>query len=412
MHLEHFFLDNGLEIYICNNNKCYISTLNILYKVGSKYDPNGKKGLAHLFEHLMFSGSKNVKNYDYELQKVGGNNNAYTNCDVTNYYCTVPYQNIETAFWIESDRMALLNVTEEKLNIQKTVVTEELFESYYSHPYSDSWLNILPLVYSNHNYKHPTIGYKEDIASVNINDINNFYNYYSPNNAVLVISGNVNSTHIYQLCEKYFGDIEQKEINFSSIENYESNENRSREKYISKEVSAEVIYLIYPMPVGKNDQLYYVGQILMTILGNGRSSILYKQLVDTKDSIFSSVSVELTETIEKGLFIISGTIKQNTTHQEALNILKIVLDDIKNDIIKEESLQKAKNILKTEYALELLNSTNVADIIANLAVIDNISEMDNYNEIIDSITLSQLNDFIHILFNNNNEFKLIYESNK
>src|SRR6218665_2626807 len=206
---EHFTLQNGLEVYVHEDHTTPMAAVNILYNVGSRDEDEKKTGFAHLFEHLMFGGSKNIPNYDEPLQKVGGENNAFTSPDITNYYITLPSKNIETAFWLESDRMLSLSFDPKVLEVQRKVVIEEFKQRYLNQPYGDVWLKLRPLVYKNHSYRWATIGKEiSHISDAKIEDVKAFFKkHYNPQNAIMVVGGDVTVEQVKHLSEKWFGPI-------------------------------------------------------------------------------------------------------------------------------------------------------------------------------------------------------------
>src|SRR6187551_2448384 len=207
-----FKLENGLHVIVHEDPTVQIAVMNILYDVGSRDESESKTGFAHLFEHLMFGGSVNIPNYDEPLQMVGGENNAFTTNDLTNYYCTVPVENLETAFWLESDRMLSLAFTDKSLEVQRSVVIEEFKQRYLNQPYGDVWLLLRPLAYKVHPYQWATIGKEiSHIETASVEDVKNFfYRFYTPDNAILVVAGNVNADDTFVLADKWFGNIERK----------------------------------------------------------------------------------------------------------------------------------------------------------------------------------------------------------
>lgn len=406
--LKDFFLPNGLHVVVQENHDVQSAVLDLIYKVGSRDDLANNKGIAHLLEHLMFCGSKNVKNFDVELQNVGGGNNAYTNLDVTNYYCWVPNMNIETAFWLESDRMFDLSLTEESVEIQKNVVTEELKESYYGTPYSDFYLHLHPTIYDErHPYHYPTIGFEDHIAQTTRQDVLNFYNFYRPENAVLVVAGNVDFEEVKKLSEKYFNRPCEKKV----MQRYGFDGSKrnllSAEKVIKKEVPLEGIFVVYKT-CPRVDEDYFATLVLCEILDCGKSSWLYRSLVEEK-KIFNSVGVEFDNCELEGMLIVSGFVSEGVDVELAKRELFTTIDNFIEKITDEE-LTKAKNNLKMEYRCDLLDMTNVADVIATSFIIGENNYINEYVSKVESIDVEKMKYLVRKIFSENNKSTFIYKN--
>ena len=283
---KEFTLENGLQVIVHEDPTVQIAVMNILYDVGSRDEHPDKTGFAHLFEHLMFGGSKNIPNYDEPLQRVGGENNAFTNTDITNYYLTLPASNLETGFWLESDRMLSLSFDPKVLEVQQKVVIEEFKQRYLNQPYGDVWLKLRPLTYKVHPYKWATIGKEmSHIENATLQDVKDFFfRYYVPNNALMVVAGNVTIDQVKKLSEKWFGPIPRgiKSRNMLT----EPVQEEKRFLKVSAKVPANAFYKAYHMP-GRFHNDYYAIDLLSDILSRGQSSRLYQQLVKKKE-IFTS----------------------------------------------------------------------------------------------------------------------------
>ena len=278
-----FKLDNGLTIIVHEDPNTPMAVLNLLYKVGSKDEMAHKTGFAHLFEHLMFGGSKNIENFDEPLQRAGGENNAFTNPDITNYYDVVPAQNLETAFWLESDRMLSLSFDQKVLDVQKGVVCEEFKERYINEPYGMAWLKLRPLAYKNHPYKWATIGKElSHIENATMQDVKDFfYKFYRPNNAILVLAGDLDIVEAKKLATKYYGKIapgpesqikyaeERSQVKKNLTIHYDQN---------TKNTEIKISYLA-PDLLSKNKNHAYSLSVLSYLLAGNKNSILYKKLV-------------------------------------------------------------------------------------------------------------------------------------
>lgn len=341
-----FVLDNGLILIINEDNSTPLVAVNILYKVGSRDEQPNKTGFAHLFEHLMFGGSKNISSFDETLQMVGGENNAFTTSDITNYYITLPSDNIETALWIESDRMLELDFSEEKLNIQQNVVIEEYRQRYLNQPYGDIWLLIRPLAFKRHPYKWPTIGENiEHIQKANSEDVRNFfYSHYAPNNAVLTLSGNISSGKGYDIVNKWFGDIEKRLVIPGNYKR-EPEQTEGRKITVYRKVPYDAIYKAWHI----RDRLskdYYVSDLITDLLSGGKSSRLYQSLVKEK-KIFSEINAFVTGDIDPGLLIIGGKIMDGINIEEADGEIIEIINSVEANKVGERELRKVQNRFET-----------------------------------------------------------------
>jgi zinc protease len=354
---KEFTLDNGLRVIVHEDFSTPMAVLNVLYDVGSKDEPESQTGFAHLFEHLMFSGSVNIPNYDEPLQKVGGENNAFTSPDITNYYLTVPAANIETGFWLESDRMLDLAFSEQGLEVQRKVVVEEFKQNYLNQPYGDVWLKLRPLAYQQHPYKWATIGKEiSHIADAQITDVKNFFRkHYSPINAILVVAGNITVDKAKYLSEKWFGPIPSGEKYHRQLP-AEPVQNQARSLEVQADVPLSALYKAYHMP-SRLDDNYYAADLLSDILGRGKSSRLYNALVK-EQKIFNSISASLTGSLEPGLFIIQGKLNEGVSLAEADAAVEAITAEIQQQVVAEQELTKVKNQSEASIVfseIELLN---------------------------------------------------------
>jgi zinc protease len=338
-----FVLDNGLRVFVHEDHTVQIAVMNILYDVGSRDEQPDKTGFAHLFEHLMFGGSINIPNYDEPLQLVGGENNAFTNTDITNYYLTVPASNIETGFWLESDRMLSLSFDPKVLEVQRKVVIEEFKQRYLNQPYGDIWLKLRPLSYTRHPYQWATIGKEiSHIENATLQDVKDFFfTHYIPNNAILVVAGNVTVEQVKALSEKWFGPIPAGKKAVRNLQQ-EAKQSAKRVLDVYAKVPANALYKSYHMK-GRFDQDYYATDLLSDVLSRGHSSRLYQQLVKEKE-IFTSISAFTMGSIDPGLLVISGRVKDGIDLKDAENEIEQVIAELKTDGPTEEELFKVKNL--------------------------------------------------------------------
>lgn len=337
-----YTLNNGLTLLVHQDTSTPIATVNLLYNVGSKHEDPHRTGFAHLFEHLMFEGSLNIPVYDIPLQKAGGENNAFTSNDITNYYLTLPVQNIETAFWLESDRMLQLNLTEEKLEIQKNVVIEEYNQRYINQPYGDAMLMLRAMAYKRHPYQWPTIGKHIDhIREASLEDVKDFfYHHYAPNNAILTIAGNVDPEKIFTLTQKWFGPIPAREIDRKSLPG-EPPQTEARTGKTSGNVPHNVIYKAFHM-VSRNHPDFAASDLISDLLSNGKSTRLYQRLVK-EQHLFSSIDAYITGDADPGLLLITGALSEGISMEQAENALNKELKKLIDEMPENDELQKVKN---------------------------------------------------------------------
>ncbi len=365
---EKFTLPNGLEVIVHEDHATPTAVVNIIYNVGSRDEDEGKTGFAHLFEHLMFGGSINIPSYDEPLQKVGGENNAFTSPDITNYYLTLPADNIETAFWLESDRMLSLSFDPHVLEVQRKVVIEEFKQRYLNQPYGDAWLKLRPLAYQVHPYKWATIGKEiSHIENATMEDVKSFfYKYYVPNNAIMVVAGDVTVNQIKQLSEKWFAPIPAG-IKYKRSLPQEPKQTLSRTLKTTAAVPLNAIYKAYHI----GDRLspnYFATDLLSDILGRGQSSRLYDELVKNK-KLFNSINCYVTSSFEPGLFIIDGKLNEGVEMEVADQQILTVLENLKNNQVTPNELTKVKNQALSTLLfgeIELLNRAMNLAFAANL----------------------------------------------
>lgn len=339
-------LSNGLTVIFHKDYSSPIAAFNLLYKVGARNESPEKTGFAHLFEHLMFSGSVNAPSFDEPLQMVGGENNAFTNNDYTNYYETLPKENIETAFWLESDRMFGLNINEQSLAVQRNVVIEEFNQRYLNQPYGDIWPLLRDLAYKVHPYRWPTIGLETShIANATLDDVTGFYRkFYRPGNAILSIVGNFDESYIFGLAEKWFGDIKDESVGIISIPN-EPVQLEARHAEVVRDVPSSALYKAYKM-VDRNSSKYYATDMLSDILSNGKSSRLYRNLVQER-RLFTEINAYLSGDVDPGLFVFSGKLSGNVSFEEAEAAIAEEIERVKSEKISDYELEKVKNKFET-----------------------------------------------------------------
>lgn len=373
---DYFILDNGLKVYVHQDYSTPIAAVNIIYNVGSRDEEEHKTGFAHLFEHLMFGGSKNIPSYDTPLQKVGGENNAFTSPDITNYYITLPAVNIETAFWLESDRMLSLSFDQKVLDVQQKVVIEEFKQRYLNQPYGDVWLKLRPLAYQVHPYKWATIG--KEIAHIEdavMDDVRNFfYKHYLPNNAILVVAGPISVEEVKQLAKKWFEPIPAGNVTPRNLPK-EPIQTSARFLEVEAKVPLDAIYKIYHTQ-GRHDVGYNAVDLTSDILGRSKSSRLYDKLVK-EQSIFNSINAYVSSSLDPGLMVLQGNLNKGISIEEGDAAIQDVLDDFLKNPVAEEELTKVKNQAESTLVFSEVELLNRA---MNLAFAANAGNVEYANE--------------------------------
>lgn len=381
---DRFELANGLKVIVNEDRTTPLVAINILYAVGSRDENPEKTGFAHLFEHLMFGGSANIPSFDEPVQMVGGENNAFTTNDITNYYITLPADNIETGLWLESDRMLELDFSEQSLKVQKNVVIEEYRQRYLNQPYGDIWLLLRPLAFKTHPYRWPTIGENIDhIRNATIHDVKSFfYSHYGPNNAFMTLSGNIDLPEAQRLIEKWFADIEKREIKPRNLP-LEPLQTEPRHLTVSRNVPYDAIYKAWHIP-HRLDAKFYVCDLISDLLSSGKSARLYQVLVKEK-KLFSEINAYVTGDIDPGLLIIGGKTMEGITAEQANQAIQECIEDLANNPIAENELKKVQNKYETNLMLGQTNILNKAmglsyyDMLGNAGLLN--EEIHKYNQI-------------------------------
>ncbi len=372
---EKLVLKNGLKVLVHKDITTPIVAFNMLYNVGARDEDENKTGFAHLFEHLMFGGSVNIPNFDEPLQLVGGDNNAFTSNDITNYYITLPKNNLETAFWLESDRMLSLSFTDKSLEVQRQVVVEEFKQTSLNQPYGDVWSLLRPLAYKKHPYQWATIGKEiSHIENATMTDVKDFFfKHYLPNNAILSIAGNVELDEIKTLAEKWFenipsGNVPQRNLPIEPVQTEE------RKLMVERDVPANAIYKAYKM-CKKTDDDYFAIDLLSDMLSLGNSSRLYQALVKNKN-LFSEINSYVMGSFDEGLLIITGNLQENILFEEAEIAIEQELQKIRENLVSEKELEKVKNKIISSHQFA---ETSVLNKAMNLAIAELIGEANDVN---------------------------------
>ena len=406
---EKFVLPNGLRVIVQEDYTSPMAVLNIIYDVGAKDENPNQTGFAHLFEHLMFGGSVNIPSYDEPLQRVGGENNAFTNNDFTNYYIQVPAVNIETAFWLESDRMLSLAFSEKSLEVQRNVVIEEFKQRYLNQPYGDVWLKLKPLAYQVHPYQWATIG-KEiaHIENAKIADVKAFFaKHYNPSNAILVVAGAVSLAEVKALCDKWFSPIPAGEKYQRNLPE-EPKQIVERTQKVYAKVPTDAIYKAFHIDSRLSGK-YNTADLISDILSRGESSRLYQSLVKNK-RIFSDINAYISGDIEPGLLIVEGKLMPGISMEQADQSIWIALDKLKNEKVPVRELQKNINKLESSFVFGEMSLLNKAMNLAYYELIGDANLINNELEQYQKITVDSIQLYANQIFQKENCVTLYYHS--
>ena len=408
---EKFTLDNGLRVLIHEDKSTPMAVVNVLYDVGAKDENPEKTGFAHLFEHLMFGGSINIPVYDEPLQVAGGENNAFTTNDLTNYYCQLPAENVETAFWLESDRMLSLAFSKKSLEVQRKVVVEEFKEHYINKPYGDVWHKMRELVYTNHPYRWMTIGASlKHVQDATIEDVKAFFHkHYNPANAILVVAGNVDLAQVKALSEKWFGPIpagEKYERNLPQ----EPKQTAPRFLEVKADVPLDALYKCWHI-YARTDDRYYTADLISDILSGGGSSRLYQSLVK-EQQLFSNIECYHMGSTEPGIMVIEGKLVKGVDIKKADDAVKAELIKLQESGITAAELEKVKNKTESAMAFEDMSVMNRASSIAMYELLGDADlinkELEKYRE----VTTEDIIKESKIIFDENNSSTLYYLANE
>ena len=406
---EKFQLDNGLKVLIHQDTSTPMAVVNVLYNVGAKDEDPAKTGFAHLFEHLMFGGSVNIPVYDEPLQRAGGENNAYTTNDLTNYYCQIPAENIETAFWLESDRMLSLAFSKKSLEVQRKVVCEEFKEHYINKPYGDVWHKMRSLAYTQHPYRWMTIGaslaHVEDATMEDVKDF--FFQFYRPNNAILVVTGNVETEQVKQLAEKWFGPIAAGKPYVRNLPK-EPVQEKSRSMDVRADVPLDMLMMTWHMG-GRFDEGYHATDLITEVLGGGTSARLYEQLIKVKQ-IFSSIDCYHFGTVDPGLLVIEGKLVKGISMAVAEKAVLEEVEKIKNEILDAKEVQKVINKTESVICFEDMSIMNRAHSLAYYELLGDADLMNKELSLYQRVTPAMIQQTAQQIFQENNRNTLYYYS--
>lgn len=407
---ERYILSNGLKLLIHKDLATPMAVVNVLYDVGARDEEENRTGFAHLFEHLMFGGSINIPDYDEPLQLAGGENNAYTTNDLTNYYCQLPAENIETAFWLESDRMLSLAFSEKSLDVQRKVVSEEFKEHYLNKPYGDVWHKMREMAYKEHPYKWMTIGKElKHIEEAQLQDVKNFFfKHYTPSNAILVVAGNVETEKVLQLAEKWFGSIPAGHKYVRQLTK-EPAQKEARRMEIKADVPLDAFVKTWHM-ASRLERGYYVTDLITDILGGGASSRLYESLVKEK-KFFSSIECYHFGSIDTGLLTIEGKLVKGVNIEEAEKAVNEEVEKMKTELVDDKELQKVINKTESTILFEDMSVMSRANSLAYYELLGDAELMNDELQRYQSITAQELLEESKKIFDEGNSNTLYYLSN-
>ena len=405
---EKMVLQNGLTVLMHEDKNTPIASISVLYKVGSRDEHPEKTGFAHLFEHLMFGGSVNIPDYDGVMQRAGGENNAYTNHDYTHFFTTLPAVNIETALWLESDRMLELMLQKEVLDVQKKVVVEEFYETCLNLPYGDVWHELSALNYEKHPYKWPTIGvHPSHIEKANLTDVKKFYNkYYHPGNAILVIAGPISIKRMKELAMKWFSDIPSGKTiknNYSS----EPPKKEARHKQSEAEVPVDAIYMTFPCPA-RADKAFYAVDLLSDIFSNGPSSRLIHRLT-RENKYFNQIDCYVTGDFDPGLIVFEGRPTEKISLKDAEEIISKEINDLKKQLIESAELQKWKNKAESTLVLSEMGIQSKSMNLGFFEALGNADLMNAESDIYQSLTAEEIQQAAQVWLKDDQKSVLTYK---
>jgi len=407
MHFERFVLDNGLRVIVHEDHSTPMAIVNVMYDVGSRDEDPHRTGFAHLFEHLMFCGSINIPEYDAPLQLAGGENNAYTSSDVTNYYIQLPAENLETAFWLESDRMLSLAFKKKSLEVQKKVVCEEFKEHYLNKPYGDVWFKIREMAYEKHPYNWLTIGKElSHIENADLDQVKDFFfRFYRPVNAVLVVAGKVNAQQVVELAQKWFGDIPSGEKYIRNL-TPEPLQDSAKKLDVRANVPLDAFYKNWHI-YSRLDPRYYAADLITEILGGGGSSRLHQALVKEK-KLFSNIECYHFGTVDPGLLTIEGKLIKGVNMQEAEAAVNEELSKLKQFGVEEKELTKVKNRTEAAISFEDMSLMNRAGSLAFYEILGDASLMNSELQRYQEVTAAKILEESRNIFDEKNSSTLHY----
>ncbi len=407
LQFERFTLENGLRVLVHVDKSTPMAAMNILYDVGARDEDAHRTGFAHLFEHLMFGGSENIPEYDEPLQMAGGENNAYTTNDITNYYVQLPLKNMETAFWLESDRMLALDFSEKSLDVQRKVVSEEFKEHYLNKPYGDAWHLLRVLAYKTHPYMWPTIGKDlKQIEEAQLGDVEAFfYKHYRPVNAIMCVAGDVTVEQVKELSQKWFGGIPAGEKYVRQVPK-EPKQEADRTQTVHADVPLDALYKAWHI-TGRLTDAYYATDLITEVMGSGLSSRLYQRLVK-EEQLFSGINCYHTGSLDPGLLVIEGKVREGKTIEAANEAIEKEIKKLVAEGITDSELQKSKNKIEAMIAFEDMSLLNRANNLAFYELMGDAALINKEWEHYQAVTTGYLQDVAKDIFREGNCNTLFY----
>ena len=403
-------LHNGLTVLANRDSSSKLAAVNLLYRVGSRNENPSRTGFAHLFEHLMFRGTARIPDFDMPVQVACGENNAFTNNDYTDYYMTLPKDNIETAFWLESDRMTGLDITPEKLAAEKSVVIEEYNQRYLNQPYGEQWLLLREMVYKVHPYRWPTIGLTPDhIRQATLNDVTSFYErYYKPSNAILAVSGDIDPEQVFALAEKWFGPLAKQSAPHDDIP-AEPLQTHARRSEVTKNVPATQITVAFRMG-GRLDPDYYCCDLITDLLAGGTSSRLYRNLVKDQ-KIFATINAYISGDVDPGMVIVTGQLLSGVSVEKGEAAIHSQLDKLCSEPVGDYELEKVRNKFEANMLYGELNVMNKALNLSYYSMLGKLSLLNSELDIYRAIDSAQIISTAQNIFADHNSSTLIIHGN-
>ena len=404
-------LSNGLRVIIHQDKKTPLAAVNLVYDVGARDEHPDKTGFAHLFEHLMFGGSVNIPAYDKPLQEVGGENNAFTNNDITDYYITLPAQNLETAFWLESDRMLSLAFSEKSLEVQRNVVIEEFKQRYLNQPYGDVWLLLRPLAYKKHPYRWATIGKEiSHIENATMDDVKSFFfTHYAPNNCVLSVAGNVKPDQVLELAQKYFGEIPKRDVPTRELPQ-EPVQTEDRFLEVERNVPVDAIYKAWHVG-GRLSLDYYATDLISDVLANGKSARLFSRLVKEKQ-LFTDINAYISGDKDPGMIIVTGNPAFGVSLEEADKAIQNEIQELVSNPVSDYELRKVKNKVESSLLFSEVNVLNKAMNLSFFELLGDAGMINQESEKYQAVTAEHLNRVAREVFRKGNCSTLYYRAKK
>ena len=409
INFERFELDNGLKVIVHQDKSTPIVAFNLLYDVGARDEDVARTGFAHLFEHLMFGGSVNIADYDEVVEKAGGQNNAFTSNDITNYYITLPKENLEQAFRLESDRMLSLAFTPKSLEVQRQVVIEEFKQNYLNQPYGDLHLLLRPLAYQKHPYQWPTIGKEvSHIEKATMEEVKTFfYKHYAPNNAILVVAGDVDAAEIKSLSQKWFAPIERRDVPVRNLPK-EPRQTKARKLEVERDVPVDVLYKAFHM-CARTHKDFYATDLISDVLSRGNSSRLYNSLVKDQ-KLFSEIDAFIGGDLDEGLFYVAGKLASGVTMELAEDGIDSELEKLKSVLVEENELRKVKNKVISAHLFSEMNVLNKAMSLATSELMGDVNLVNNEIAFYEEVKASEMQNIATDIFRDENSNTLYYKA--